>query len=122
MQWSKAKSRIRYAVPKIREFIHRATWAASAAERKQVEEYIVDHVRPRIPFPQLDRVVMLFDSLLKNRQVLSAHGVQVAQEGRGILSEVEGSLRTLLRNSASNMANKKSITGRKHFRRSTASF
>ena len=111
--WTKAKNRIRYAVPKLREFIHRATWAASAAERKQVEEYVLGHIRPRIPMPEVDRVVTLFDSLLKNRQVLAAQGVQVAQEGKSILNEVEGALRTLLRNSASNAAKKKGSTGRR---------
>ena len=111
--WTKAKNRIRYAVPKLREFIHRATWAASAAERKQVEEYVLGHVRPRLPMPEVDRVVALFDSLLKNRQVLAAQGVQVAQEGKSILNEVEGSLRTLQRNSASNAAKKKGSTGRR---------
>ncbi len=111
--WTKAKNRIRYAVPKLREFIHRATWAASAAEWKQVEEYVLGHVRPRIPVPEVDRVVALFDSLLKSRQVLAAQGVQVAQEGRGILAEVDAALRTLLRNSASNAAKKKGSTGRR---------
>jgi hypothetical protein len=111
--WNKAKSRIRYAVPKLREFIHRATWAAGAAERKQVEDYVLAHVRPRLPMPEWNRVVALFDSLLKNRQVLAAQGVQVAQEGRSILNEVEGSLRTLQRNSASNAARKKGSTGRR---------
>ena len=111
--WNKAKNRIRYAVPKLREFIHRATWAAGAAERKQVEEYVLGHVRPRIPVPEVNRVVALFDSLLKNRQVLAAQGVLVAQEGRSILNEVEGALRTLQRNSASNAAKKKGATGRR---------
>ena len=111
--WNKAKNRIRFAVPKLREFIHRATWAAGAAERKQVEEYVLGHVRPRISMPEPDRVVALFDSLLKNRQVLAAQGVLVAQEGRSILNEVEGALRTLLRNSASNAAKKKGSTGRR---------
>ena len=29
-QWNKGKSRIHYALPKLREFIHRATWASAA--------------------------------------------------------------------------------------------
>ena len=113
VQWNKAKSRIRYAVPKLREFIHRATWAAGAAERKRVEDYFTNHVRPRIPLLQLDRVVAQFDALLKNRQVLAAQGVLVSQECRSILAEVEGSYRTLQRNAASKAAAKKSITGKK---------
>jgi hypothetical protein len=30
-QWNKAKSRVLYSLPKIKEFIHRSTWAARAA-------------------------------------------------------------------------------------------
>ncbi len=33
-QWNKAKSRVHFALPKAREFIHRATWATGAPERK----------------------------------------------------------------------------------------
>ena len=28
-QWNKAKSRVLYALPKVKEFIHRSTWAAA---------------------------------------------------------------------------------------------
>lgn len=112
VQWNKAKSRIRYAVPKLREFIHRATWAAGAAERKLVEDYFINHVRSRIPILQLDEVVNRFDALLKSRQVLAAQGVLVSQECRSILSEVNGAYRTLQRNAASKAAAKKSINGK----------
>jgi hypothetical protein len=33
--WIKAKSRVLYALPKPREFIHRATWATGTPERKE---------------------------------------------------------------------------------------
>lgn len=113
VQWNKAKSRIRYAAPKLREFIHRATWAAGVAERKQVEEQFANHVRPRIPMPQLDQVVAQFDALLKSRQVLAGQGVLVSQECRSVLAEVDGALRTLQRNAAAKAATKRSITGKR---------
>src|SRR5262249_26274492 len=69
-QWNKAKSRVVYALPKLREFIHRATWATAAPERKELEKLLETHVRPRIPFPELDRVMEQLESLLKDRQVL----------------------------------------------------
>src|SRR5687767_12402757 len=31
-QWTKAKNRVHYALPKVREFIHRATWAQATPE------------------------------------------------------------------------------------------
>ena len=46
--WNKAKSRVHYALPKVREFIHRSTWAAGALERKKLEELFRSHIRPRI--------------------------------------------------------------------------
>jgi len=37
-QWNKAKSRVHYALPKAREFIHHATWAKGTPERKRLDE------------------------------------------------------------------------------------
>src|SRR5262245_58028921 len=50
-QWSKAKGRATYSLPKLRDFIHRATWAAGAPERKELEQSLETHVKPRVPFP-----------------------------------------------------------------------
>src|SRR5436309_2006001 len=43
-EWNKAKSRVHYALPKVREFIHRATWASGAPERKRLEEFFKNHI------------------------------------------------------------------------------
>jgi hypothetical protein len=106
-QWNKAKNRIVYALPKMREFIHRSTWAAGAPERKHLEEHFKNHIRPRVPFPEMARVVEQLESLLKQRQVLSAHGVSVQQECKGILADVQGTLRTLQSNAAANATKKR---------------
>src|SRR5205807_1039876 len=53
-EWNKAKSRVHYALPKVREFIHRATWASAVPERKRLEELFKSHVEPRVPFPRVD--------------------------------------------------------------------
>jgi hypothetical protein len=105
-QWNKAKSRVLYALPKAREFIHRSTWAAGTPERKKLEEVYKTHIRPRVPFPQMDKVMEELDNLLKDRQVLSAHGVAIYQECKGISADLQGTLRTLQSNAAAN-ANKK---------------
>jgi hypothetical protein len=110
-QWNKAKSRVLYAIPKVREFIHRSTWATGAPERKKLEELYKNHIRPRIPFPQMDQVAEQLDNLLKDRQVLSAHGVSVSQECKSIAADVQGTLRTLQSNAAANAAKKKNASG-----------
>jgi len=97
-QWNKAKSRVHYALPKVREFIHRATWALGTPERKKLEELFKNHIQPQIPFPQMDKVPEQLEHLLKDRQVLSAHGKTVYQECRGISAELQGALRTLQHN------------------------
>ena len=51
VQWNKAKSRIHYALPKLREFIHRATWASAVPERKRLEELVTNYIEPRIALP-----------------------------------------------------------------------
>jgi uncharacterized protein YoxC len=106
-QWKKAKSRLLYALPKVREFIHRSTWAAGAPERKKLAELFKNHIRPRIPFPQVDKVLEQLNHLLKDRQVLSAHGVSVYQECKSIAADVQGALRTLQSNAASNATKKR---------------
>lgn len=99
-QWHKAKSRIHYALPKVREFVHRATWAMGTPERKKLEELFKDHVGPDTPTPEMDRVPEQLESLLKDRQVLSAQGVAVHQECKNISADVQGALQTLQSNAA----------------------
>jgi hypothetical protein len=106
-QWNKAKSRVLYALPKVREFLHRSTWAAAAPERKKLEEIFKNHIRPRVYFPQVDKVLEQLDNLLKDRQVLSAHGTSVYQECKSISADVQGTLRTLQGNAATNATKKR---------------
>ena len=105
-QWNKAKSRVIYALPKVREFIHRSTWAMGTPERKKLEELFKNHIRPRIPFPQMDKVREQLENLLKDRQVLSAHGVTVYQECKSISADIQGAFRTLQSNAAANARKK----------------
>ena len=109
-QWTKAKSRVLYSLPKAREFIHRATWAVGTPERKRLGALIEDHVRPRIPFPELDQLTEQLESLLKDRQVLSAHGVAVHQECKSVQTDVQLALRTLQGNAAANAIKKRGAT------------
>jgi len=99
-QWNKAKNRIHFALPKVREFIHRATWAPGIPERKKMEAIVKDHIEPRIPFPELNQVPDLLDFLQKDRQVLTAQGQSVATECRSILAEIRRALSALQRNAA----------------------
>jgi hypothetical protein len=109
-QWNKAKARVPHALPKVRDFIHRSTWAAGTPERKKLEELFKNHVRPRVPFPRIARVEKELESLLKDRQVLSAHGVSVYQECKHISADVQGALRTLQSNAAANATRKRGAT------------
>jgi hypothetical protein len=97
-QWNKAKNRIHYALPKVREFIHRATWSLGIPERKKLEAIIKDYIEPQVPFPELNQVPDLMDFLQKDRQVLAAQGTSVATECRSILAEIQRALSTLQRN------------------------
>lgn len=107
LQWNKAKSRVHYALPKVREFIHRATWAPGIPERKKMEAIYKDHIEPQIPFPELDQAGELLDFLQKDRQVLAAQGNSIAQECRGIIAEITRAVATLERNAATNARNKR---------------
>jgi hypothetical protein len=116
-QWNKAKSRAHFALPKAREFIHRATWAAGAPEKKKLEDVFKNHIQPQIAFPELDKVPEQLDYLQKLRQVLSAQGMTVYQECQTVLASIQGALRTLLSNATAIARNKRFERGLKgkHF-------
>ena len=107
-QWAKAKSRIQYALPKVREFVHRATFALAVPERKRLDDIVKNHLEPRIPFPEIDRLREQLEHLQKDRQVLFAQGSTVNNECRGILGDVQRALSSLQRNAANRAANKRS--------------
>jgi uncharacterized protein YoxC len=116
-QWNKAKSRVHYALPKVREFIHRATWALAVPERKRLEEIHKAHIEPRIPFPDVDQIREQLEHLQKDRQVLFTTGNAVYQECRGITAEIQRALSTLQRNAADNARRKREAKRQKgkHF-------
>lgn len=116
-QWTKAKSRVHYALPKAREFIHRATWALAVPERKRLDEVVRNHIEPRVPFPGVDQAREQLEHLQKDRQVLFAQGTAVYQECRGIIAEIQRALSTLQRNAADNARRKRDAKRQKgkHF-------
>ena len=116
-QWNKAKSRIHYALPKVREFIHRATFALAVPERKRLEEIFRNYIEPRIALPEVNQVREQLEHLQKDRQVLFAQGNAVYQECRGITGEIQRALSTLQRNAADNARRKRDAKRQKgkHF-------
>jgi hypothetical protein len=106
-QCNKAKNRVHHALPKLREFIHRAVWATGTPERKKLAELIKTKIQPRVPFPELDEAAAQLESLRKERQVLSAHGATVYQDCKMIATEVQGALRTLQAHAAARATTKR---------------
>ena len=109
-QWNKAKSRVHYVLPKAREYIHRSIWAGGTPERKKLGELYKNHVVPRVPFPEMDQMAEQLENLLKDRQVLSAHGVAVYQECKSVSAAIQGALRTLQSNAAARRIQNRSET------------
>jgi hypothetical protein len=97
-QWDRAKNRVHYVLPRMREFIHRAIWALGAPERKRLGDLYKEHIQPQIPFPEMNEVHKQLEDLQKDRQVLSGLGKVVYQESRGIAAEVHGAMSTLQNN------------------------
>jgi hypothetical protein len=106
VQWNKAKNRIHFALPKVREFLHRATWAMGTPERKRLGEFFKDDMRPHVSLDQVDKLRDELDNLLKDRQVFAAQGVAVCQECESISADIQGALRTLQSNAAANARRK----------------
>jgi hypothetical protein len=111
-QWTKAKSRVHFALPKVRDFIHRATWATGAPERKKLHELFKDNARPELSVQQTSEIAEQLETLLKNRQVLTAQGTSVHQEAKAITAEVQGALRTLQSNAAVKATKKRATSAR----------
>lgn len=107
-QWTKAKTRIHHALPKVREFVHRATWALAVPERKALDDIYRVHIEPRNPLPEVGPVRERLEHLQKDRQVLVAQGNAVSQECRGILADVQRALGGLQRNAADRARQKRS--------------
>jgi len=101
-QWTKAKARVPFALPKVREFVHRATWVLGAPERKKLGKFFKSHTERDLPFSEVDQLPEQLARLLKDRQVLSAQGVAVYQECKNIAAEIQGCLRRLQANAATN--------------------
>lgn len=110
VQWEKAKSRIHFALPKAKEFIHRATWALGTPERKKLGELFKNHIGPHIDFPQTDKVREQLQHLPKDRQALSAQGVTVYQECQSLFAGLQVALRTLQSNAAANANKRRAAT------------
>jgi hypothetical protein len=99
-QWNQAKNRILYALPKLRDFIHRSTWAMGSPERKKLGELFKSDMHSHSPVAEMDSVQKQLDSLLKDRQVLSTQGMTVYHEGKSLSATLQGALRNLQSNAA----------------------
>jgi hypothetical protein len=111
VQWNKAKSRVHFALPKAKEFIHRAIWAKGTPERKKLDEFFKNPIGAHLPSAQVDEVLEELENLRKDRQVLSTHGAAVYKDCKSIVADVDAALRTLQRNAAARPAKKKGATG-----------
>ena len=100
-QWERAKNRVHYVLPRMRDFVHRAIWALGAPERKRLGELYKEQIQPQIPFPEMDEVLKQLEDLQKDRQILSGIGKAVYQESRAIAAEVQAAVSTLQNNAKS---------------------
>jgi hypothetical protein len=108
--WNKAKTRARYALPKAKEFVHRATWVVGSPERKQLGAVFKDGLKPDTPPELLDKLPEELARLHKAHQVLLAQGGTVHQECKNITAEIQGLLRTLVNNATTNARRKKAAS------------
>lgn len=99
-QWTKAKSRVHHAIPKAKEFIHRATWALGVPERKKLEEIFKSHILLHIPVPEMEKLPEQLENLMKDRQILTGHGASIYQECSTVSAEIQAALRTVQNNAA----------------------
>jgi len=100
-QWERTKHRVQFALPKMRDFIHRSTWVLGAPERKRLDEVYKEHIQPKIPFPEMEKALKQLEELQKDRQILVALGKTVQGDAKRIAADIQGAVRTLQSNAAS---------------------
>jgi len=100
-QWDRAKNRVHYVLPRMRDFIHRAVWSLGSPERKRLGELYKEHIQPQIPFAEMNDILKQLEDLQKDRQVLSGLGKGVYQESKAIAAEVQGAVSALQNNAKS---------------------
>src|SRR5262249_22693119 len=76
-QLQKAKNRVHFTLPKVREFVHRATWAMGLPERKSLQELFENPNGPDASVSESHKVSEQLEILMKNRQVLAAQGATI---------------------------------------------
>lgn len=106
-QWDRVKKRAHFAVPKVKEAIHRSIWALGAPERKRLGEVFKEPAPLHIPLAQVEDVRKQLEELQKDRQLLAALGKAVYQEAKGIAAEVQGALRILQQNAKTQRTKRK---------------
>jgi len=109
-EWTRAKSRIQFGLPKAKDFIHRARWAKGTPERRQLADFFKSAPGVSTPAPQIDQAL---EVSRKNLQILYAQGAAVSYECKTISANVQGALRRLQSNSTSRRAQKILATGAK---------
>jgi len=97
-QWDRAKNRVHFVLPRMKDFVHRAIWALGSPERKRLGELYKEHIQPQIPFPEMNEILKQLEDLQKDWQVLSGLGKAVYQESRAIAADVHGAVSTLQSN------------------------
>jgi len=107
--WNKAKSRVHYALPKAREFIHRATWAKGTPERKRLDELFKESTGASLSSSEMDKVMEELEVVRKDLQILTGQGVTVYQECKGISADIQGALTRLHGNASARAAKKRAI-------------
>lgn len=106
-QWTKEKKRLRDALPKMKDVIHRSVWAMGTPERKRLAALYTEHIQPHVPLPPTVDVLKELDALQKARQILLAQGHTVYQESRTLTANFQGLARTLHNNAAARAKKKR---------------
>jgi hypothetical protein len=114
-QWNKAKSRAKFVLPKVKEYIHRATWVLGTHERKMLAELFKHDAQVELEKLDLSDLHNQLENLLKDRQILSAQGTTAYQEGKAGCDDVQRSLRTLQTNAQANAVKKRAATRAKNY-------
>jgi hypothetical protein len=102
-EWTQARGRIQFGLPRAKDFVHRAKWAKGTPERRLLANFFKSAPGVSTAGPQINQAL---EVLRKNLQILYAQGVAISYECKSVSANVQGALGRLQSNSTARRAQK----------------
>jgi hypothetical protein len=95
VQWIKAQTRVHFTLPKLKDFIRRATCATDTPQRTRFHEFFESADGFSTSAREMDHILEELEGMRKRLEVLSTRGWTVCSEGQSVSADLQGALKRL---------------------------